>query len=276
MKLEVTTRKPKTSKKTPPLVFVHGAYGGAWVWDLHFLPFFAEHGYEVHALSLRGHGSSAGWEGLAFTRMRDYVQDLEQVVADLSEPPILVGHSMGGAVVQHVLSSHKPAGAVLMASVPPHGLSTSFFHTARTTPQLMTDLMQIQLFGPAAVNAQSVRRALFSDETPESTIQHCLPQMRAESSMVIMDLLGLDLPPALPRTDVPVLVLGAENDAFVSDAAVQATARAYRTKAEICAGSAHAMMLDHCWEKVAGRVLAWLEETYPSEPAMANTTRHDS
>ena len=81
--------------------------------------------------------------------------------------------------------------------------------------------------------------------------------------MVVMDLLGLDLPPALPKTDVPVLVLGAENDAFVSAAAVEATARAYRTEAEICTGMAHAMMLDHGWEKVAGRILSWLQVTQP-------------
>ena len=47
---ERITRSPGAGSKTP-LVFVHGA----WCWDEFFLPYFADHGYECHAFSLRGH-----------------------------------------------------------------------------------------------------------------------------------------------------------------------------------------------------------------------------
>ena len=86
MKIEVISRRPRRPSKHPPLVFVHGAYGGAWIWDQHFLPFFAERGYEAHALSLRGHGESGGWEQLAFARLSDYVADLEQVALAMPTP----------------------------------------------------------------------------------------------------------------------------------------------------------------------------------------------
>ena len=75
------------------------------------------------------------------------------------------------------------------------------------------------------------------------------------------DLLGLDLPPSLPRLDVPVLVLGAADDGFVFPDALEATARTYRTTAEVFPSMAHAMMLDRGWEAVAGRILGWLDAT---------------
>ena len=48
MQLEVIARTPKGRARPTPLLFVHGAYGGAWEWDEHFLPYFAERGWVSH------------------------------------------------------------------------------------------------------------------------------------------------------------------------------------------------------------------------------------
>jgi pimeloyl-ACP methyl ester carboxylesterase len=272
MKLEVISRKPKGKARPTPLMFVHGAYGGAWIWDQHLLPYFAEHGYEAHALSLRGHGASEGWESLPFTRLRHYVEDLEQTVAKLKTPPALIGHSMGGMVVQKYLHKHPVPAAVLMASVPPHGMVGTFLGMAFTDPGLFRDMTLVQTFGPSVADGDAVRRALFSEDTPDETIRNAMPRMQAESTLVILDLMGLDLPPSLPMLDIPVLVLGAEKDAFVFRSGVEATAKTYRTKAEIFPRMAHAMMLEHGWEMVADRTLAWLDETLPPEPVKKPTT----
>ena len=60
MKLEVISRQPDYPNAAPPLLFIHGANSGAWVWEQHFLGDMAERGFEAHALSLRGHGESDG------------------------------------------------------------------------------------------------------------------------------------------------------------------------------------------------------------------------
>ena len=57
-------RLPARPPKPTPLLFVHGAFTGAWCWDEHFLPFFAEAGYAAHAVSLSGHGRSRGRDRL--------------------------------------------------------------------------------------------------------------------------------------------------------------------------------------------------------------------
>ncbi|MBL8660365.1 MAG: alpha/beta hydrolase [Rhodospirillales bacterium] len=268
MKLEVISRRPSTPSQRPPLLFVHGAFGAAWVWEQHFLPFFAARGFEAHALSLRGHGESSGWEQLPYARLRDYVADLEQVAGALPAPPVLIGHSMGGAVVQKYMHAHPTPAAVLMASVPPHGLIGSFCGIAFTNPRLFYELGMIQALGPWMADSGAVRRALFSDDCPEEIINAVVPRLQAESSMVVFDLVGLDLPPSTPSAAMkaPVLVLGAERDAFVFRGGLEATAKTYRTRPEIFPNMAHAMMLEAGWQAVAERICEWLELTLALEP----------
>ncbi len=273
MKLEVISRKPKGKTRATPLLFVHGAYGGAWIWEQHFLPYFAEHGYGAHALSLRGHGESAGWEQVAVARLRQYVADLEQVAETFERPPVLIGHSMGGMVVQKYIHEHEIPAAVLMASVPPHGLAGSFLGMALDNPGLLVDMAKMQMFGPAVSDGESVRRALFSAETSQETIDKMLHRLQGESTMAIVDLLGLDLPPSTPTLDLPVLVLGAENDSFVFRGALEATAQTYKTRPVIFPSMAHAMMLEHGWEAVAKTIVDWLDETLPDGKPGAATRR---
>jgi non-heme chloroperoxidase len=267
MRLELITRTPKGHARSTPLLFVHGAYGGAWEWDEHFLPYFAERGWVAHALSLRGHAGSDGAENVQFARLRDYVADVEQVAASLPASPVLIGHSLGGMVVQHCLHRRPVPAAVLMASSPPHGMIGSLFGMALTNPALIYELVFAQHLGPRLTDGRAIERTLFSEGLPESLVRSYMRRYQAESDMVILDLLFLDLPPSTPMLDVPVLVLGAENDSFVYRGGLDTTADTYRTKAEIFPGMAHAMMLDLGWESVAARIHGWLEETRGSRRA---------
>src|SRR5205085_744455 len=104
----------------PPILGVHGAWHAAWCWQEHFLGYFANQGIATYALSLRWHGGSAGGDRLRWTSLSEYVADVAHIARDLPRPPIVLGHSMGGFVVQHYLASgHPAAGAVLVAAVPP-------------------------------------------------------------------------------------------------------------------------------------------------------------
>lgn len=83
MKLEIISRYPTASVRPTPLLFVHGAWHAAWCWDVHFLDYFAQQGYEVHALSLRGHGGSEGRENLRWTRIAEYIEDVARAVQQI-------------------------------------------------------------------------------------------------------------------------------------------------------------------------------------------------
>lgn len=267
MQLELISRTAVGAAKPTPLLFVHGAYSSAPLWAPYFLPFFAAAGYDAHALSLRGHGASAGRDRLAQTRLKDYADDVVQVCCDLGEWPVLIGHSMGGMVVQKVLNDHPIPAAVLMASAPPHGLVPSMLGAAVFNPRVFRQMSFLQVLGPGAASIDGARRALFRPDTSDEEIRTLLPPAEPGGFRVMLDMMGFDLPPSLPRRDVPVLVLGGTEDACITTAAVEATARAYGTKAVLFSGMPHAMMIDREWRTVAQCVLDWLEATLTARPA---------
>jgi pimeloyl-ACP methyl ester carboxylesterase len=262
--LEVITREPAAPRRPTPLLFVHGAYSSAAIWEPFFLPFFAEHGFAAHALSLRGHGGSEGRRRLATLRLADYVADVEQVALGLPSPPVVIGHSMGGMVVQKLIQVHHLPAAVLLASGPPHGTIVTGLAMALTNPALFRQMTRMQILGPHTAGIAEARRAMFRADASDDHIRAVLPPAEAESHLAMLDMLGLDLPPSRPRRDVPVLVLAGDCDPFLTLGAVQVTARAYGTEAVIFPGMPHALMLDPDWRRVAERILAWLEATLPA------------
>ena len=257
--LEVITKSPPAGAHSTPLLFVHGAWHGAWCWQEHFLPYFAERGYAVTALSLRGHGRSAGRNGLRWTRLSDYVADVEQVVSQLAAPPVIIAHSMGGLVVQKYLESHPARAAVLLASVPPRGALGATLRYARRHPlQFLKGNLTLSLY-PLIETPELTREAFFSSTMPAPLVQSYFSRMQDESYFAFLNMLLFNLPRP-ERVKVPLLVMGAENDILFPSDEVNATARAYQTQAVIFPNMAHDMMLEPGWQAVANRIIEWLDE----------------
>lgn len=256
--LEVLARTPVGPSKSAPLLFVHGAFAGAWCWDEHFLPFFAEAGYASYAVSLSGHGGSRGRERLDHLSIAEYVADLAEVVERLPVPPVLIGHSMGGFVVQKYLEKHEAAGAVLMCSVPPQGLMSAAFGVMFSHPGLFSDLNTLMSGGQVALD--SLREALFAQPVDMDDLTRFYRASQPESHRAIWDMSLFDLPHPSRVGKLPLLVLGAEHDHLMPASTAEMTARAYGVEAEIFPGMGHGLMLERDWRKVAQRILDWLEE----------------
>jgi pimeloyl-ACP methyl ester carboxylesterase len=79
---------------SPPIVFVHGLGTSAATWARCMARLRDRH--EVVAVDLLGHGASPVPEDPAeYTRDRA-LEDLDEVLASLDAPAVLVGHSLGG------------------------------------------------------------------------------------------------------------------------------------------------------------------------------------
>ncbi|MFC5354086.1 alpha/beta hydrolase [Azospirillum himalayense] len=266
-KLEILSRRPAGPVKPVPLLFVHGAFCGGWIWDEHFLPWFAEQGWEAHAVSLRGHGASEGRERLNSFGIADYVDDVLSAVDACSAPPVLIGHSMGGMVVQRALIRRRFPGAVLMASAPPHGLLESSLRLAWSDPYVFQQMGMLMTFSNG-IEAEAVRRAMFSDRVPLELAKRYEPLMQEESQRVLLDIGGWIPFPLLPARGARVTVLGAEEDRLIPKDQVEATARAFRTEPVFFPEMGHSMMLEPGWEAVARYVADWVETTVLEKPAL--------
>jgi pimeloyl-ACP methyl ester carboxylesterase len=243
-----------------PLLFVHGAFTAAWCWDEYFLPYFAQRGFAAHALSLRGHGGSDGRAMLAAASIDDYESDVLRIVRDLGGRVVLIGHSLGGMVVQRCLHRVQATAAVLMASVPPDGLLGSSMLLAARDPALFSEINLIHCAAPGFATLQGLRRAVFSQRLPDAEAVRHLVRMQPESQRAIMDLSWPQYFFVRTSHGVPVQVLGGGGDAFFPPYMVESTARSHGVPADILPAMAHAMMLDPDWQLAADHIIDWLSK----------------
>lgn len=259
MKLEIISKYPVDSLSSTPLLFVHGAWHAAWCWDVHFLDYFAQHGFTAHAISLRGHGNSEGHSNLRWIRIADYVEDVTKTIRLLPRPPVLIGHSMGGFVVQKYLENAIAPAAVLLASMPPAGVLATSLRIAKRQPVAFAKVNLTLSLYPIVATSQLAREAFFSEDLAEEQLQTYAKRLQNESYLAYLDTLIFNLPKPR-RVKTPVLVLGGARDNMFSTGEVEATARAYNTQPEIFADMPHDMMLEPGWQTVAERILTWLKE----------------
>jgi pimeloyl-ACP methyl ester carboxylesterase len=259
MKLEILSQYPSDGTQPTPLLFIHGSMHGAWCWQAHFLDFFAQHGYAAHAVNLRGHGNSDGRENLRWTRISDYVEDLAEAAGQLPSPPVLIGHSMGGFIIQKYLETHDATGAVLLSSPPPAGLLGTVLRIARRQPLAFAKSSLTLSLLPVIATPQLARQAFFSEDLPEDQLRAYWKRMQEESYMAFLDMVALDLPKPEKR-NTPLLVLGVGRDNMIKPAEIEALAGAYHTQAEFIPDVAHNSMLELGWQAVAERILVWLKE----------------
>ncbi|HVP98731.1 MAG TPA: alpha/beta hydrolase [Roseiarcus sp.] len=262
-RLEVLSRPPVTSRNAPPLLFVHGAWHGAWCWDEHFLGYFSQRGFWAHAVSLRGHGESEGKERLRFARLRDFVEDLEQTVDSLPATPVLIGHSLGGLVVQKYLERRRVPLAVLLASVPPKGAWRVALRRLREQPvDVLKSNLTVSLW-PLVSDPETAWRSLFSPQMPRSESAKHHARLQDEAVLAYLDSLLFN-PVSTRLVSVPIVVMGAERDRMIGRAEVEITARAYGVEPIIARDCAHDMMLDLGWREVADRIAREFEIRFPA------------
>jgi non-heme chloroperoxidase len=259
--LEVFSCLPAETTDRPPLLFVHGAFAGGWMWTETFLPYFAAAGYPCHALSLRGHGGSHGREHIDWHSVTDYVDDVATIVDWLDAPPVLVGHSMGGFIVQKYLERHSAAGVALLCSVPPQGLIAAQFHLLFQKPQLFMDINRIM--SGNYPDTEILKEALFAGQIDETMLAAWLGRMQPESHRALWDMSMFNLPNLAAMHRPPMLILGAEQDVLVPAFLVQATGHTYGLPVHIFRHMGHAVTHEKEWPLVAATLRDWLDGIRP-------------
>jgi pimeloyl-ACP methyl ester carboxylesterase len=118
---------------TRHVLLIHGAWCRGDRWGSARAA-FEERGYTVHTPTLRHHELPLqdGATKIAPLSMRDYADDLVALVDSLDSPPLLVGLSLGGLLVQLVAARTRHAGVVAACPVPPAGVFAATPATLRS------------------------------------------------------------------------------------------------------------------------------------------------
>ncbi len=257
--LELVSHTPDVVTRHTPLLFVHGAWHAAWCWEEHFAPYFASKGFTTYSMSLRGHGHSRGKANSRWNSMNDYMEDLRDIIHELPQPPVIVGHALGAFLVQRYLETETAPATVLMAPAPANGawLLTAF------------GLREVPLGVLAAgltLNTWSIvgtperaRRAFFSPDIPEKDLLHYFVKLRNESFRTYLELMFFRRnPEAVRQRGIPTLIVGGERDRMFPPRTLEKYAQTLGADLRIIPETAHNIMLEPRWQEAADTIIEWL------------------
>lgn len=229
-----------------PLLFIHGFYGGSWIFE-NYLPYFSNGGWDCHALNLRGHYKSDPYELWEVTQW-DYARDVLAVAATLPVAPILIGFGMGAELVQIAFSMNvNAAGAVFISA------KRAIFAPLEI-PQHVLEMPKL-LAGKPLTSTPDM-----SPKTVAAFNQRILEQ--AEPLACILALLNGEFKIPYMAVNKSYLVLNGALDNEISEADGVELAKIYTGKGtyEAIAGASHeGILAGFHWRHAANRLNYWLQ-----------------
>ncbi|MGH8106750.1 MAG: alpha/beta fold hydrolase, partial [Arenimonas sp.] len=170
----------------PGVLFLHGAGGGAWEWNV-WMRLFRVHGFDVHAPDLL-----PAAPGLQATALDDYRQQVQESLKLMSSPKIIVGASLGGLLA---LMNAEHADAIVLINPMPPAPWHQQMPSREKYPALIPWRSQASLAG--------TRRALFDSD--EMTCLYAFRHWRDESGAVMnAAMAGVEI----AQPSCPILVFG--------------------------------------------------------------------
>lgn len=251
--IEHIIRQPKERKYKTPLFFQHGAWHGAWCWEL-WMDYFTSLGYEVHAISLPGHGNSSQNRHINLYTLQNYVDVMAGEIEKVSPKPVLIGHSLGGAIAQRYLESHQLPGAVLLATLPSSGMFQMMARFMRRHP--LYTMVQLLTLDISFKTPELAHEAFLN---PKTGIDVPAYQKRLVRESMGIQRLWFPLD-RVNAEKTPVLVVGAGNDIIFTVAEQEATAKKYNGKCVIIKDQAHNLMMESAWRETADVIHDWLSQ----------------
>jgi pimeloyl-ACP methyl ester carboxylesterase len=245
-----------------PIVMVHGAFVGGWSFETFAEPFRTA-GHAVHAPDLIGHGADESREKVVGVSMRDYARQITKLCATFDEPPVLIGHSLGGLVVQMVARKVKPAGLVLLAPSPPWGLTS---WSAEEAMGAMGAHLVTLLSNGAIEPSRELMRHMSLQRMSAAEAAPVLARMRPESARAIRETLNWWLDPLMTTSigpgplPCPSLVICGGKDRVNPPALGRRVAKRIGGEFVVLPEMSHWLLSEPGWPAVAERVLSWLDE----------------
>jgi pimeloyl-ACP methyl ester carboxylesterase len=264
------------SSRRTPVVFIHGLWLHASSWTP-WLEAFEAAGYAPLAPGWPGeHATVEAARGepqrVANRGIDDIVEHLSGVIASLPSPPILIGHSLGGLIVEKMLGEGVGRAAIAIDPAQIKGvLPLPLAQLRAALPALANPLNRgraVSLtqeefrfgFGNALTAAES--DALYDRWTIPSPAKPLF-----EAALANLTPHAASAVDTGNQTRGPLLLISGTADHTVPDLVTRATFRQYRnsqavTELKQFQGRGHSLTIDHGWRDVAEACLEWLRDQH--------------
>lgn len=251
--LTVAVQRPASPSGKPPVLLIHGLFGGAWYWE-DYQAMLAGRGYASHAINLRGHHGSRPVADIGKVPLSAFVADALEVARTLRNP-IVIGHSMGGLLAQKVAEAGACRAAVLMASAPPRWIPVASGRLLRRQIKFAPALF---LHKPLLPDRSDADELMFN-RTPLADRDRFFARLVPESGRAGFDLSFGVVAVHEGRVSAPMLVVTGTDDHFVVPRVARALARKYKATIREYDRFAHHIMSEPGWEEPADEIVEWMD-----------------
>ncbi len=256
-----------------PLMLIHGAWLSSASWE-NFAVYFDGRGFDVSAPEWpRKQGdveelreASEEIKGLGLTEIVDYY---EVQIRALSEPPVLIGHSFGGLIVELLLDRGLSRTGVAMSPAPPKGILVLPFSSLKAAAPALAH--PSRWHGVVPLTLEEFTFGFVNTFSPEDAAAAYERYAVPETGQIFYEA-GFANFHLHPPTEVhfkkgdraPLLIVGAEKDNTVPASLAKKQYDKYegsgaRTEYIEFPGRPHLMMVAEGWEEIAARIGSWLD-----------------
>jgi pimeloyl-ACP methyl ester carboxylesterase len=241
---------------TPPILFLHGVFGKP-VLLRPWMRFFEEAGFTCYAPVLPGREPTDRGV-LSRSGLRESFARVMAAREECAEPPIVIGHSMGGLLGQKLAAATDCAALVLLASIPPGVL----WPQLRPLPHLFPVLPAV-LAGRAFLPSARTMRHVPLSTLPRAEQDALVPELVPDSGRVFRSMTFGTPVTRVKAADVrcPVLVVSAGSDRNVAPWLSRRLAARYGAEHQVHPALPHWIIAESALPEVAPPVLAWLRST---------------
>ncbi|MBO1329836.1 alpha/beta hydrolase [Streptomyces sp. VRA16 Mangrove soil] len=253
-----------------PVVFIHGVWLHALSWEP-WAERFADRGFLAFTPGWPGEAAAArdlrekpgSWGDIGLDALMEHYAD---IVRSFDRAPVIIGHSVGGLIAQHLIGVNIGRAAVAIAPAPVNDI---LMHDA--TPGLrMPDQGGVDPL--VSLSPEQFREVLAN--TVDAAEAACLfERYVVPAPRRLLTDLGCAGAVRSPHAvaDVgntgrgPLLLISGQEDLLVPDSVTRAAYKAYgdstaTTDLKQFADRAHSLVVDDGWRLVADYVLGWLDE----------------
>ncbi|MBX0329222.1 alpha/beta hydrolase [Oscillochloris sp. ZM17-4] len=258
--IERVVYTPEVRRFATPIVMQHGMWHGAWCWQ-EWQALLAEWGWESHAHSLPGHGRSPERRPIRWCTLQYYYEFLNDEVRRMARPPVLMGHSMGGALTQWFLK-YGPTlpAAVLVAPWSSHSMQTlTTFETIWRLDPLGLALMFLTLSANPMTRSPRHAAACFTSAGAIMSPHELHARLGPESALVLLQYQPPWWRPARPEdVKTPLLWLAGAADAVIPEPMERRSAAYYGADYVVIPEAGHDLMLEKSYAATVRGIHEWL------------------
>lgn len=251
---------------TPRIIFIHGMFLTPKSWE-YWLAYFDSLAYEVEAPTWPLHdGEPAALRehippGLGKLGLADLIERYRGLLLNEAEPPVLIGHSLGGLICQRLAAEDLASAAVCITSVAPNRMLALDWSFMRNTASITNPFAGDKPFEMTPERFRKNFANTMSEEDPLATWKAYAVH---ESRQVLRDITGDQGEIDLSAPHVPLLFIGAEKDEIIPPSLNRRNASAYedkRSHSEFIefSGRGHFICGEPGWKEVVDTVADWLD-----------------